>query len=494
MRCKGLVLGVVLLLVAVGCSPGKKPVVESAGGGAGEQVAQVLAASEAGSVRAGFEQELLAAYPAGGPMVTGTRKFEIRAAPTAVQQFDGRMLNVWAYNDQVPGPVLRVRLGEAVEVELKNDLPQPTTIHWHGVRVPNAQDGVPGVTQDAVEPGETFTYKFVPKDAGTFWFHPHHQSAEQVGRGLYGVLIVEDQEPLPYDRDEMWVLDDWRLGPDGQIDPRFVTRHDLSHDGRWGQVVTVNGDSGHQMDVRPGERIRLRLLNSSNGRVYRPVIAGLDVRVIAVDGMYTGRPVELERFSLASGNRLDLDIVIPADAAGKEFSVIDRFTRRPILLATLRVSGEPVETPQFAPPSNPNMPRWAGAEKEGVDVTYVLNARRGGEHGIEWTINDKVWGEHEATPLTAGLWTRVRFQNDSYRLHPMHIHGQFFKVIARNGQPVDEPYFHDTILLQGKDVIDVAMVPLDWGHWMMHCHILEHAEAGMMTVLEVSNERTRAAQ
>src|SRR5690606_26462617 len=133
----------------------------------------------------------------------------------------------------------------------------------------------------------------------------------QVGRGLYGVLIVEDQEPLAYDRDEMWVLDDWRLGPDGQIDPRFVTRHDLSHDGRWGQVVTVNGDAGQQMDVRPGERIRLRLLNSSNGRVYRPDFGGLDARVIAVDGMYTGRPVELERFTLASGNRLDLDIVIP---------------------------------------------------------------------------------------------------------------------------------------------------------------------------------------
>lgn len=486
----------VIALVAVGCSPDKAATTAAKGETVAENTAKSAVESKAslstspeGSERAGFEKELLAAYPEAAPEVTGTRKFVIRAAPTAVQQFDGRMLNVWAYNEQVPGPVLRVRLGEEVEVELQNDLPQSTTIHWHGVRVPNAQDGVPGVTQDAVEPGEKFTYKFVPKDAGTFWFHPHHQSAEQVGRGLYGVLIVEDREPLAYDRDEMWVLDDWRLGSDGQIDPRFVTRHDLSHDGRWGQVITVNGDSGHQMDVRPGERIRLRLLNSSNGRVYRPDFAELDARVIATDGMYTGRPMSLEGFHLASGNRLDLDIVIPADAAGKEFSVVDRFTRRPILLATLRVRGEPVETAQFAPPSNPNMPRWAGAEKQAVDVTYVLDARRGGEHGIEWMINGKVWGEHEATQLTAGLWTRVRFQNDSHRLHPMHIHGQFFKVIARNGQVVDEPNFHDTILLRGKETIDVAMVPMDWGHWMMHCHILEHAESGMMSEIHVGGQR-----
>ncbi len=485
MKVMKLVWVLVLAAVALGgCQRDKaKAVVASVESVVEEK--QVLAGSPEGSVRAGFERELLAAYPEGAPEVVGTRKFVIRAAPTEVQQFDGRMLKVWAYNEQVPGPVLRVKLGEEVEVELQNDLPQATTIHWHGVRVPNAQDGVPGVTQDAVEPGEKFTYKFVPKDAGTFWFHPHHQSAEQVGRGLYGVLIVEDREPLPYDRDEMWVLDDWRLGADGQIDPRFVTRHDLSHDGRWGQVITVNGDSGQQMDVRPGERIRLRLLNSSNGRVYQPDFAGLDARVIAVDGMYTGRPMEPGKFVLASGNRLDLDIVIPADAAGKDFQIVDRFTRRPNLLATVRVRGDVVKTADFEAPSNPNMPKWVGAEKESVDVTYVLDARRGGEHGIEWTINGKVWGEHEATPLVAGLWTRVRFQNDSHRLHPMHIHGQFFKVIARNGQAVDEPNFHDTILLRGKDVIDVAMVPLDWGHWMMHCHILEHAEAGMMTTLEV---------
>src|SRR5207253_4788676 len=136
------------------------------------------------------------------------------------------------------GPVLRVRLGDTVRATLVNDLPQPTTIHWHGVRLPNAMDGVPGVAQPPVEPGQRFTYEFTPKDAGTFWFHPHLRASEQVERGLFGVLIVEDAQPAPYARDLVWVLDDWLLdeggpGRERQIFGEFNTPHDLAHDGRW---------------------------------------------------------------------------------------------------------------------------------------------------------------------------------------------------------------------------------------------------------------------
>lgn len=440
--------------------------------------------------RRAMSKQLTLAYPASAPPVAAARSFELIAAPTSVQQLDGRLLDVWAYNDQVPGPILRVRLGESVEVKLHNRLPQPTTIHWHGVRVPNAMDGVPGVTQDAISPGDSFTYRFVPKDAGTFWFHPHVRGSEQVERGLYGVLVVDDALPLPYTRDEVWVLDDWRLGPDGQIDPRFVTRHDLAHDGRWGQVVAVNGDASRQMTVRPGERIRLRLVNTSNGRVYRPDFSGLDARVVAVDGMYTRGPASPTGFELAPGNRLDLDVTIPGSGAGRRFEVIDRFTRKPFVLATLVVEGPPVETPGFAPPSNPQVPSWNEAGKFAPDVRYVLDARRGGAQGIQWTINGVVWGEHNATELRHGAWARVRFQNDSARLHPMHIHGQFFKVIAKDGRPVDEPFFRDTVLLHPRQTIDVGIVPLDWGRWMMHCHILEHADSGMMTEIDVLSPET----
>lgn len=431
-----------------------------------------------------FQRELAAAYSVDAPKKTSTRRFDLRAAPTEVQQFDGRLLDVWAYNGRVPGPVLRVRLGEEVVVRLKNELPQPTTIHWHGVRVPNAMDGVPGVTQDPIPPGGTFEYRFVPKDAGTFWFHPHVRGAEQVERGLYGVLIVDDAEALPYSRDEVLVIDDWRLDASGEIDPRFVTRHDLAHDGRWGQIVTVNGDAAHTMKVRPGERIRFRLVNPSNGRVYRPDFGGLTPRVIAVDGMYTARPLPLDGFDLAPGNRLDLDVVVPKEATGKTFPVVDRFTRNAFTITTLEVDGEPVDTPTFEPPTNV-VPKWVGADEREPDETYALNAQRGGPQGIQWTINGKPWGEHHVTQLPAGRWVKVRFRNDSARLHPMHIHGQFFKVVARNGAVVDEPYFRDTVLLRRRETVDVGMVPIDWGRWMMHCHILEHADSGMMTEIEV---------
>ena len=436
--------------------------------------------------KAAFEAELLQAYPAKAPKATETTKIELRAAPTEVPQFDGRPLSVWAYNGQVPGPVLRVRLGDELEVHFENQLPQPTTIHWHGVRVPNAMDGVPGVTQDPIERGDSFTYRFTPKDAGTFWFHPHVRTSEQVERGLYGVLIVDDAEPLPYSRDEVWVLDDWRLGPDGEIDPRFVTRHDLAHDGRWGQVVTVNGDREQVLEVRPGERIRLRLANTSNGRVFRPDLGALDANIIAMDGMYTAEPLPAKGLELAPGNRVDLDITLPREPA--LFTITDRFTRRPFTLAKIQVRGEPVETPVFDPPRNPRVPTWKGAQDLPVDHTYELNARRGGPHGIQWTINGEVWGEHTATQLPAERWVKLRFKNASARLHPMHIHGQFFRVLARNGKPAAEPYFRDTVLLHARETIDVGMVPLDWGHWMMHCHILEHAEAGMMTEVVVDGE------
>jgi FtsP/CotA-like multicopper oxidase with cupredoxin domain len=188
---------------------------------------------------------------------------------------------------------------------------------------------------------------------------------------------------------------------------------------------------------------------------------------------------------MAPGNRLDLDITIPDDAAGRTFSLTNSFTRRPFVMAKIKVEGEPVETPSFEPPSNPNVPEWNVAQAREVDETYVLDARRGGKYGVEWTINGKPWGEHDVTEFEEGRWKRIRFQNDSYRLHPMHIHGQFFKVLARNGQPVDEPYFRDTVLLQRKETIDVGMVPVDWGRWLMHCHILEHAEAGMKTEIRV---------
>ena len=263
--------------------------------------------------------ELAGALPREAVASGVVRTFDLVAAPAKVTVGEGRTLDVWAYNGTVPGPTFRVRLGETLRVRFKNELPQPTTVHWHGVRVPNGMDGVPGLTQPAVQPGGSFTYEFTPKDAGTFWFHPHVRSSEQVARGLYGVLVVEDREPPPYTRDVVWVLDDWLLGEDGQIFPEFNTPHDLAHDGRWGNLVTVNSRTDTLLPARSGDRIRLRLLNSANGRVFAPELAPadahVDAQVIAVDGTYLRAPVPLAGFEVAPGNRLDLDVRVQAGAS-----------------------------------------------------------------------------------------------------------------------------------------------------------------------------------
>jgi FtsP/CotA-like multicopper oxidase with cupredoxin domain len=439
-------------------------------------------------------REFVGSYPAEAARNGVTRDFILTAAPAAVALFDGRPLNVWAYNGQVPGPVVRVRLGDTVRATLINRLPQPTTIHWHGVRVPNAMDGVPGVTQPPVEPGDSFIYEFTPKDAGTFWFHPHLRSSEQVERGLFGVLIVDDIEPPPYSQDVLWVLDDWLLAADGEIFPQFNTRHDLAHDGRWGNVVTVNGRTSEQLVVKAGERIRLRLLNVANGRVFKPDFSGLDAKVIAVDGMYASRPLGADGFELAPGNRLDLDVTIPADRRGERFPVTDRFTRRSIPLAEIIVADASIVMPDFPSPARAHVPLWPGTDGVPPRAEYRLDARRGGSYGIQWTINGEAYTHadhgvhpHNMQTLPHGEWSKLRFANDSYRLHPMHIHGQFFKVLTRNGQPVEEPFWRDTVLLRAKETVDIGLVPLDPGMWMLHCHILEHAESGMMTLVEVAD-------
>lgn len=416
---------------------------------------------------------------------------DIVAAETEVELVDGKRIKVWAYNGTVPGPTIRVRLGDTLRVKFTNQLPQETTIHWHGVRVPNNMDGVPHATQPPVAPGGSFTYEFTPKDAGTFWFHPHVRSSEQVERGLYGLLVVEDKQPPPFTREVTWILDDWLLGKDGQIVGQFNTPHDLAHDGRWGNAVTVNGKTDTTLTVAAGERIRVRLLNASNGRVYAPDFAGLDAQIIAVDGLYARTPTKLERFELAPGNRLDLDITITG--AARSLIVMDRFIpQRANRLAEILVDGSSA-APAFASPARAYVPAYANALAEPVTHEFQLNARQGGPFGIEWTIDNKAFIGHEhhhdpGLTLVRDKWVRLRFVNVSARLHPIHLHGMFFKLLARDSVAVDEPFFRDTVLIHGKESVDIGVVPLDAGDWMMHCHILEHAEAGMMMMLAVREQ------
>ncbi len=216
------------------------------------------------------------------------KPFELKASTAGRMQIAPRphpRTRVWAYNGQVPGPEIRVRQGDRIRTDVTNGLAEATTVHWHGLRVPAGMDGVPYLTQTPIAAnGGTFTYTFEVPDAGTCWYHPHLRSSEQVDRGLYGPLIVEEREPVAVDREITWVLDDWRLERDAQIANDFGNRHDAAHNGRVANTVTINGRIPDTVAVRRGERIRLRLINAANARIFALRLEGHEPWIIALDG------------------------------------------------------------------------------------------------------------------------------------------------------------------------------------------------------------------
>ncbi|TJW39091.1 MAG: multicopper oxidase family protein, partial [Mesorhizobium sp.] len=257
----------------------------------------------------------------------GLREFRIRAGPGRAQIAPEPHGNtpIWCYDGRLPGPEIRIRQGERLRVAVENKLNEETTVHWHGVRVPNVMDGVPHLTQAPIAPGETFAYEFDAIDAGTFWYHPHHRSFEQVGRGLYGPLIVEEADPVRVDREVTWVLSDWRLTKTAEMREDFGNRHDMMHSGRVGNTVTINGRVPDVFQVRKGQRIRLRLINAANARIFGLDFGNHQPAIIALDG----QPVEPHApegglVVLGPAMRADLILDMTADA-GSRVSVIDRF-------------------------------------------------------------------------------------------------------------------------------------------------------------------------
>ncbi|MEY8841168.1 multicopper oxidase family protein, partial [Cribrihabitans sp. XS_ASV171] len=248
----------------------------------------------------------------------GATVIEAREALVQIAPEPYGMTPIWGFDGQAPGPGLRVAQGERLSRRLVNALPQPTSVHWHGIRIDNAMDGVPGLTQDAVQPGDGFDYDFILPDAGTYWYHAHNRSFEQVARGLYGPLVVEEAEAPDVDDDVVLMLDDWRLDPETvMIADDFDNGHDLSHGGRIGNIVTVNGRFDPVIPVRRNARLRLRLVNAANARIFSLGLDGMAGWVIALDGMPLERPEPFgESIVLAPAQRADLIVDVTAETGG----------------------------------------------------------------------------------------------------------------------------------------------------------------------------------
>lgn len=445
-------------------------------------------------------------------VATPAREFTLVAAPARASLVGPPHpeTDVWCYNGSTPGADIRVRQGERVRVAVENRLPEETTVHWHGIRLPNAMDGVPHLTQKPIAPGETFAYEFTCPDAGTFWYHPHQRSFVQVGRGLYGALIVEEREPVPVDRDVTWVLADWRLLDDASISSDFGNIHDVSHNGRVGNTVTVNGRIPETFAVRAGERIRLRLINGANARIFGLEFEGHKPQIIALDG----QPVEPHapadgRVVLGPAMRVDLLVDMTAQP-GQRFRVIDMFYRdlEYKLLDLVYGSNAPLRDLAGAVPvrlpdnplPEPNLKdaqrhqvvlgggmmgamRTAMLDGKQVDIRTLMH------HGLVWAINGVAAKGHVHEPLLTLERNRpyiLELVNDTMWHHPVHLHGHSFRVITRDGKPTQYREWQDTVLLSRQERAEIAFVADNPGDWMIHCHILEHQAGGMMGVIRVT--------
>ena len=401
----------------------------------------------------------------------------------------GRRVRAMTYNGSVPGRTIEARAGDTVVVHFTNRLDQPTTIHWHGMRVPAAMDGSPH-SQPPVAPGASFEYRFTVPDAGTFWYHPHVAESVQMERGLYGAIVVRgDREPRA-DVEGVLVLDDLLLGADGQIAPTG----DLveQHNGREGTVPLVNGRAGVELPIRAGQRQRWRLVNAGSARFYRLALPGHRFTVVGTDGGPVETPRASDELLLVPGDRLD--VLVDGTGAPGSTPVLQvlPYARghgagltEAVDLLRLRYSSDPA-LPALDPPA-------AGARIEplatdGVTprtVTFDEHIDRDAER-VVFTINDRSYPDVPDIVTRVGATEVWDLVNASEMEHPFHLHGFFFQVVSRNGLPEGQRSWEDTIQLRGEERVRIAFRPdARPGHWMYHCHILEHVEHGMMATLRV---------
>lgn len=427
------------------------------------------------------------------------RKASFQLAPEGYPQTE-----IWGYNGINPGPEIRLVQGDAFATRLLNELPEQTSVHWHGLRIENAMDGVSGLTQDPVMPGESFDYSFAPSDAGTYWYHAHSRSFEQVGRGLYGAFIVDEQEMPDVDRDEVLILDDWRLNPeDGQIDGAFGAPHDRSHAGRRGNYITTSGSNNHIIDVKKGERLRLRLINAANDRIFTLAVVGFDGWVMAYDGMPLSEPEKIEgSFFLAPGQRADLFVDVTAEE-GENAYLARIEDKQGYAQAIFQIAGTTSQTVRDTPtplPPNPNMSVGdlssatpiqllmeggaMGNLRSAVLDGKTMDMRQIAEANQFWAFNGVVGlTDTPLAQLSRNETVRMTIINDTSFPHAMHLHGMHFREVLGDGSlgPM-----RDTLLSFSGQTREIAFQAHNPGKWLFHCHMLAHAASGMTTWIDVA--------
>lgn len=446
------------------------------------------------------------------PRAHAATRRTLTAAPSNQILGTGRgsaVVDTWSYDGQVPGPLLRYRRGDRLDVTFRNELPEPSAVHWHGLRPPNAMDGAAPLTQPPVAPGEIFHYAFDLEDAGTYWYHTHFRGWNQQDRGLYGVLIVDEESPPAVDRDVVLVLDDWVMTRRGTLSEEFGAMHEWAHAGRLGNLATINNAADAVVPLTAGERVRLRLANVANAQIFALMFPGHPPVVIAEDGNpTTPRALGEEPLVMGPGQRVDL-ILDATGEPGSRHPIVAHTLRDEVRLGTFVYGAAPggsglagTDVPALETNTRPSID-VAGAQRielamEGGAMGGMRGAMMGGRmmemrelarNGRIWALNG-VAGDMD-TPLATlrrGESVIVDMVNDTAFPHAMHLHGMHFKEVARDGAPVTDGSWRDTTVMAADERVSIAFVAETPGKWMLHCHMIEHQSGGMMTWLDVTDD------
>ncbi|OUB79181.1 copper oxidase [Bacillus thuringiensis serovar zhaodongensis] len=465
---------------------------------------------------------------------------------------NGVIVPVWTFNGSSPGPEIRVKKGEKVKVTLKNELSAPVSIHWHGYPVPNNMDGIPGVTQDAVEPGKSFTYEFEANVPGTYWYHSHQDSVNQLDRGLYGALIVEDTKEK-YDKDYTLMLDEWVTDKEemnkqlkemtkGQIgnkskgnenEEKNDDKNGMDHSGMdvgsdqkdssnmegmdhgnmkmeghdmsMYDLFTINGKSGDlvvPLKVNKGDKVRFRLVNA--GYLSHDIhVHGHDIKVIATDGQPINDPkvIKDKVISIAPGERYDIEFT--ANKTGKWY-VEDHSKNKGAkgMKAVIEYDGskemkdkadekEKLLKVDIMKYGTKKLGSFTLNQEYTATYNMDLNTQMNGNEMV-YTINGKVFPDIDPIQVKKGDLVKVKLVNRSKMDdHPMHLHGHFFQVLSKDGKPIKgSPIVKDTLNLKPGEEYEVAFVADNPGEWMFHCHDLHHASAGMVTEVNYTDYKS----
>lgn len=408
-------------------------------------------------------------------------------AQPSKQTVAGLALDLYTFNGQFPGPLLQARKGNRVIVHFKNELPEPTTIHWHGLRIPADMDGSPRI-QSPVPAGGTFTYDFIVPDAGSFWYHPHVRANEQIEKGLYAPFVVHSDDDPKVARERYLLVDDILLDGKGFV-PFLGTNHEHVR-GRVGNVLLTNGSvqgEGLIAVARVGEVERWRVVNTANARTMVLSIENAEFRVVGTDGGPLPAPYYVDKLEVAIGQRYDLEVIYTNLGEVKLLSsVLTRNAQNEVVevpydVFRVEVGGPSVQSDLLVWPTAPLPVRPVDAT-----VSMEFDVVNDPQLGIIWRVNGISHAHAPLFTFEEGQTVRMKLKNLVGPEHPFHLHGQFFSVVDDGTPASKQPGLRDVALLRGLGSLEVIAYMDNPGRWMAHCHNLEHAELGMMLELVVT--------